>query len=183
MDDVKSLISKIIIILFLFLLFIPSGVAFADDGDEPFVIPETIRVRITGDETCDGKFSHVEIIDFKEYVKGVLAAEWGNRWHVNSLKAGAVAVKMFAIDAINQDGKWGAMPWAQDRVADVYDCNWDQVYKPEWRTAKSDQAVDDTWNNFLRYENGDPFPAYFKAWDFGCSIANEKGECMGQWNV
>ena len=94
---------------------------------------------------------------------------------------------MYAMDAIEKDGKWPAMPWAQDRVGDVYDCNWDQVVKHEWRTEKSDKAVDDTWEYLLIYEipwSGQMFnvPTYHKAWEFGCMIGNRPGECISQWD-
>ena len=61
------------------------------------VIPQTVTVRVTGQHQCTPDMTyHTEVMDFKEYVKGVLPAEWGRDWDEDSLRAGAVAVKMFA---------------------------------------------------------------------------------------
>jgi len=134
------------------------------------VIPQTIQVRVTGLDVCDPDMQYrTETMDFKEYVKGVLPAEWGNDWHEESLKAGAMAVKMYAWTTAETKGY-------------VWDCHWDQVYHPEWRTEATDKAVDDTWNYILVSHNpGKPIKTYYNAWHGGCL---ERGEtnCMGQWD-
>ena len=146
-------------------------------------IPETIRVRITGEGYCtDGTFSHVEVMDFKEYVVQVLAGEWGNRWSLNSLRAGAVAIKMYGMNAIAEDPKWEASAWAQDRVADVYDCHWDQAMRADWVNDKVRRAVDDTWDYLLLTEDtNEIFYTYYNARHFYCIARGAEGQCMGQW--
>jgi len=141
-----------------------------------WVLPETILVRVTGLGACtwEAPYKVVEM-DFKEYVKGVLPAEWGNNWHPESLKAGAVAVKMYAWSLIEAGGKW--------HDADVYDCNFDQVYKPEWRTEATDRAVDETWNDVLVSKNpGKLIRTYYDNW-YGTCLSRGEPNCMGQWNT
>ena len=152
-------------------------------------IPETIRVRISGtDGNCygngyNGSFTDVIEMDFKEYVTQVLAGEFGNRWSLNALRAGAVSVKMYAMAAIQIDPKYTANPWAQDRVADVYDCNWDQVPKPEWVNDKVRRAVEDTWNYVLVKEDGVIFYTYHDTWHHLCLDRGAEGSCLGQWDA
>jgi len=152
------------------------GVADVNLSQAPeYVVPETIMVRVTGLGECtwDAPYKLVEM-DFKEYVKGVLPAEWGNNWHEESLKAGAVAVKMYAWSIIEAGGKWSD--------ADVYDCNFDQVYKPEWRTEATDRAVDETWNDVLITKNpGKLIRTYYDNW-YGTCLSRGETDCMGQWN-
>jgi len=140
-----------------------------------WVLPETILVRVTGLGTCSwGAPYRVVEMNFKEYVKGVLPAEWGNNWHPEALKAGAVAVKMYAWSLIEAGGKWSD--------ADVYDCNFDQVYKPEWRTKATDRAVEETWNDVLVSQNpGNLIRTYYDNWYGTCLIRGET-DCLGQWN-
>ncbi|MGH2627576.1 MAG: carboxypeptidase regulatory-like domain-containing protein, partial [Anaerolineales bacterium] len=77
-------------------------------------IPRTIRVRVTGYPYCDTTRPYtVQIIDFVEYAKHVLPNEWVNSWPGESLRAGAMAVKMYAWSIIAAGGKWPD--------ADVYD--------------------------------------------------------------
>ena len=105
-----------------------------------FIMPETIPVLITGEAECSANFLFeiypIKQIDFKEYVKGVLPNEWYPTWNEESLKAGAIAVKMFALSMVERRGY-------------VWDCNWSQVYNPDKRTDATDKAVEDTWNYVL----------------------------------
>jgi len=130
-------------------------------------IPETIMVRITGQKKCTSsqRYKTVEI-DFKEYVKGVLGNEWGLDWHEDSLKAGAIAVKMYAWSMIESRGY-------------VWDCTWSQVYNPNIRSDETDKAVDDTWDYYL-FKDGEPVRTFYNAWLNGCNIRGESN-CMGQW--
>lgn len=135
-------------------------------------MPETIPVAITGQRDCTtnpptGPFPVVHM-NFKEYVKGVLPAEWGATWNEESLKAGAIAVKMFAISMVERRGY-------------VYDCNWSQVYYPKWRTEATDKAVDDTWN-YILLRDDKVFTTYYDNYLRVCILRGAYGECMGQWN-
>ncbi|HEX9028849.1 MAG TPA: SpoIID/LytB domain-containing protein, partial [Anaerolineales bacterium] len=119
-------------------------------------IPQTIRVGITGDILCSTPLTStypVNSVDFKSYVKHVLPNEWLNTWGQESLRAGAVAVKMYAWYWVNHGGKWPG--------ADVIDSTCDQVYNPAIEYASTDQAVEDTWNWILTRQDY-IFQAYHK---------------------
>ena len=125
--------------------------------------PNTVTVRITGTTICKpGQSYTTEIVDFQEYVKDVLPNEWGRDWPEESLKAGAVAVKQFAIYEYRAQGY-------------LWDCNYDQVYRTGWRTEATDRAIEDSWNTWVPGVGR----TYFNAWMNGCRFQGEN--CMGQW--
>jgi hypothetical protein len=112
------------------------------EGLEP---PETIRVRITGDWPCDVRAPYaLTTVDFNTYVKNVLPNEWPYWWPEESLRAGAVAVKMFAWYWIERGGKW--------HDADMTDNTCDQWYRYGSSHPRTDKAVDDTWTWVLSRE-------------------------------
>ena len=119
------LISILIIVLVLSFLF-----PITASASSVYSLPDTITVRVTGEKECRAGLRYTtQQIDFKEYVKGVLPNEWGMTWNEESLKAGAVAVKMYA---------W-TMYWGRGYV---WDCTWSQVYDPEIKYKRTDKAVD-----------------------------------------
>lgn len=159
---------------------------------EPIIeYPETIRVRITGHDDCDvseGRYYKIVEVPFKKYVKTVLAGEWYDTLHPESIKAGAVAVKMNALHAVASGGKWGGAKFGH-----VYDCDWDMVYNPNLRFEKTDQAVEETWDYILVYEGTSQYyETYFLSGWNGCLITAGSptsvhyqfylDHCMGQWN-
>lgn len=146
------------------------GGAAASQLDLP--LPATIRVRVTGYPYCDTSREYeVETIDFKEYAKHVLPNEWGARWPGESLRAGAMAVKMYAWSYIAAGGKWPD--------ADVYDSTCDQVYIPSISYASTDRAIDFTWN--WRLTRGDQLlRTYYRAYLSQCEDVGLGGNCMGQ---
>jgi LysM repeat protein len=104
--------------------------------------PHTIRVRITGSAICNINAPYtVETMDFNTYVKNVLPNEWAHWWPEESLKSGAVAVKMYAWYWIARGGKWAD--------ADVTDSVCDQRLRKGSATARTDRAVDETWSFVL----------------------------------
>ncbi len=135
-------------------------------------LPSTIRVRVTGYPYCDtGREYTVEAVDFREYAKHVLPNEWGARWPYESLRAGAMAVKMYAWSYIAAGGKWPD--------ADVYDSTCDQVYIPSISYASMDKAVDFTWNwRLTRAEQ--LLRTYYRAYSSQCGDVGLGGNCMGQ---
>lgn len=138
-------------------------------------IPDTIRVRITGQAECrEGRYDVVSV-PFKDYVKGVLGNEMGPDWPEDALRAGAVAVKMCAWSYIADGGKW--------HDADVYDCDWDQVYDPSLTFPETDRAVEDTWGVVMLDGEGFPYRAHHLAYMGGCDITGVSGKCMGQWDA
>jgi len=135
-------------------------------------LPATIRVRVTGYPYCDTEREYtVETVDFKQYAKNVLPNEWGAQWPYESLRAGAMAVKMYAWSIIAAGGKWPD--------ADVYDSTCDQVYIPAISYASTDKAVDFTWN--WRLTRGEQLlRTYYRAYVSQCEDAGLGGNCMGQ---
>jgi peptidoglycan hydrolase-like amidase len=63
--------------------------------------PSTIRVAIRGlnpwgEADPRGRILWVQTVPYEQYCQDVLPNEWVPSWHIEALKAGAVAVKMFA---------------------------------------------------------------------------------------
>ncbi|HET7010542.1 MAG TPA: LamG-like jellyroll fold domain-containing protein, partial [Anaerolineales bacterium] len=138
-------------------------------------LPSTIRVRVTGYAYCDLDRPYtVQVIDFREYVRHVLPNEWGPTWPWESLRAGAMAAKMYAWRHIANGGKWSD--------ADVYDSTCDQVYIPSVSYASTDRAINDTWNWRLT-KDGALMNTAYRAWYSQCEDAGLAGRCMGQWDT
>ncbi|MEE8120256.1 MAG: LamG-like jellyroll fold domain-containing protein, partial [Anaerolineales bacterium] len=145
-----------------------SGGPIGAPGDFP--IPDTIRVRVTGNPYCNTTIPYtVEVIDFKDYVKHVLPNEWWASWPGESLRAGAMAAKMYAWYWIAAGGKWDD--------ADVYDSTCDQVYNPAVEYESTNLAVDFTWN-WLMMRDSQFILTQYRAYDYQCGSA----DCMGQWD-
>lgn len=162
MESEDPLIYILLVILFV-LVFIPTQTHAAGVTSPP----ETIVVRVTGMRDCRGVKNVTyknQVVDFKEYVKSVLPNEWGPDWDEDSLKAGAVAVKMYA---------W-SLYWSQGYV---WDCNWNQVYDPGIRREATDNAVDETWN-WVFWNNG-PVRTYYD--DYPAACQSRGHECLSQW--
>lgn len=137
-------------------------------------VPQQIRVRVTGYPHCDLSRAYtVQTIDFKQYLKNVLPNEWGASWARESVRAGAVAVKMYAWYMIARGGKWPD--------ADVYDSTCDQVYNPAIAYASTNAAVDDTFNWRLT-RDGKIFATYYRAYATQCADVGLTGNCLGQWD-
>ena len=137
-------------------------------------LPTTIRVRVTGYAYCDlARPYTVQTIDFKEYVKHVLPSEWVASWPTESLRAGAMAAKMYAWSYIAAGGKWSD--------ADVYDSTCDQVYNPAVSYTSTNNAVDFTWNwRLLRSDGQHLFRTFYRNEYRQCEGAGLAGQCMGQ---
>jgi hypothetical protein len=125
-----------------------------------FIMPTTINVGITPTVHCDvwvnsGRpVTEVITMDLREYVKNVLPHEWGRTWPDEALRAGAVAVKMFAWWRINITEQY---PGAYRPVGvHVVDNTCDQVFWPDSDYPTTNNAVDYTWpyrlheNEFVR---------------------------------
>lgn len=137
-------------------------------------LPQQIRVRVTGYPHCDlARAYTVQSIDFRQYLKNVLPNEWGASWARESIRAGAVAVKMYAWYMIARGGKWPD--------ADVYDSTCDQVYNPAIAYASTNAAVDDTFNWRLT-RDGKIFATYYRAYATQCADVGLTGNCLGQWD-
>ncbi len=136
-------------------------------------LPETIRVRVTGYAYCDtGRPYTVETLDFKDYAKHVLPMEWPYNWIGESLRAGGMAVKMYAWSIIAAGGKYAD--------ADVYDSTCDQVYNPAVEYQSTNDAVDFTWNWRMTWVSTQTLVrAFYRAQAYQCP-SELVGACMGQ---
>jgi hypothetical protein len=141
-------------------------------------LPETIRVRMTSNvATCDPDAAYtVEVVDFNEYVKNVLPNEWYLSWPYESLRAGAMAVKMYAWQIVADGGKYDD--------ADVFNSVCDQVYIPGVAYYRTNNAIDFTWNWRLTHQDdGTLFRTHYMAYYFYCEKYGWQGYCMGQWET
>jgi hypothetical protein len=123
----------------------------------------------------------VETVDFKVYAKNVLSREWIGSWTTESLRSGAVAVKMYAWYHVLH---WRGLTNATGQCFDVYDDTRDQVYnpaQPTWSSAAA--AVDATWAT-RALKNGAIYPTYYNAGtaNEACG-ANANGWRMYQWGT
>jgi hypothetical protein len=116
--------------------------------------PATIRVWRRGlDKSTSSCAGRVDVIPFEKYVKGVLPHEWIRSWHVESLRAGAIAIRTYAANWVRAGGKYSC--------ADLDDTTASQVYKDEF-FAVTNAAVDATASTFV-LKNGLPVFAEYSA--------------------
>lgn len=142
-------------------------------------IPETIIVRVYGPPYnsptggCDYYRTdpyETQVIDFDYYVKHVLPSEWIAAWPGESLRAGAMAAKMFGWFWVQYPGTW-----------DVRDDVCDQVYNPAVEYESTNMAVDFTWNWRLT-RNEEIFLPHYLDWGWRCDVYNW-ADCIGQWDT
>ena len=121
--------------------------------------PSTIRVL----RSATGK---VATVDFESYVKVVMPAEWPSAWPMESLRAGAIAIKQYAwYYAIHYRGGTGT-----GGCYDVSDNANDQVYSPEKQTpaATHIQAVESTWAESITKNGSFILTGYRSGNDVSC---------------
>lgn len=99
--------------------------------------PTSIRVYLSQKKNKDHYHCPsgcVRRIHFKYYIRNVLPNEWIPSWHPNSLKTGALCVKMYA---------WYAFyyPLASSVGADLYDDTRSHVYLVNSSHPATDQAI------------------------------------------
>jgi hypothetical protein len=123
--------------------------------------PKTIRVLRTAATSPGAKVKGtVQTVDFYEYVATVMAAEWPERYPIETLKAGAIATKQFAWYYVKYPR--GGVKWKDGKkhCYDVVDSTVDQWYRPEKYGPGNDAwpaegsrirtAMDLTWDQSLR---------------------------------
>jgi stage II sporulation protein D len=135
----------------------PSNGGFIQVGDRLY--PGEMELR-----TWQNRFLAINILPLEEYLRSVVPSEMPASWHMEALKAQAVAARSYAINTQRQR-KWGNVPY--DLVSDVRD----QVYGGFYRFAphstvpipvihpRSDQAVASTFGYVLR----EGFKGYYRA--------------------
>jgi hypothetical protein len=143
------------------------GLSFAADSKvctkwkSTMTPPRIIRVLRTAATSPGAKVKGtVQTVDFYEYVATVMAAEWPERYPIETLKAGAIATKQFAWYYIKYPR--GGTKWKDGTKScyDVVDSTVDQWYRPEkfgpgtslWpaEDSKVFAAMDATWDQSLR---------------------------------
>jgi hypothetical protein len=140
-------------------------------------LPDTIRIRVTGQVAhCNQDLPYtVEVVDFKQYVKNVLPNEWYASWPRESLRAGALAAKMYTWQIVANGGRYDD--------ADVYDSVCDQVYIAGVEYASTNNAVEFTWNWRLTHPDGSLFRTHYLDWYWRCRDYGWQGFCIGQWDT
>lgn len=117
--------------------------------------PETIRVLRAKKRTGVPAdiVGSVEEVPFREYVGVVLAAEWPSHYPLETLKAGALAVKQYAwyFTIVYRGGEVEVEDGGTE-CYDIVDTTTDQVYYPEeWSpSAAHRKAIDATWDMSVR---------------------------------
>lgn len=110
-----------------------------------YVPPPSIRVL----RTLGPAAGTVQEVPFRSYVETVFGAEWQGFYHIEALKAGAIAVKQYGwyYTIVYRGGESAA-----GECYDVEDDTTDQYYQPELRTPveKHFRALDATWGVTLR---------------------------------
>ncbi len=139
--------------------------------DLPRTLPQTIRVGIRPNDNKgipDPKkpIKNCVTVDFNFYVKHVLPREWFDTYAMESLKAGAVAIKEFAWYWVAHGGKYAGnrRKAGQPCDADVDNTVLSQVYDPSYTNnnyIKTDFAVDSVWDVGM-VKSGRPFLAEYR---------------------
>jgi hypothetical protein len=141
--------------------------------------PPTIRIRyVTGDD-------NIWVRDFRTYVKEVLPREWSAGWNMESLQAGAMAVRDFGWYYVNT----GPAGWKNGQCYDITSSTLYQLWGPGGTNSRTDEAVDSVWfaGRLTRAIPGAVFPAYYKA-GFSSDACGQEyyptpwpGNDMSQW--
>jgi len=104
--------------------------------------------------------SVVDVLPMEEYLRGVVPCEVPASWHVEALKAQAVAARTYAVNRLGQ---------FEGRPFDVYGTVADQAYGGVGREYETtDEAIRATRGLVMTYE-GEAIIAYFSASAGGCS--------------
>jgi len=135
----------------------PSNNGLTQVGDRLY--PGNVEVR-----SWNSKAIAINILPIEEYLRSVVPSEMPASWHIDALKAQAVAARSYAINTQKQR-KWGIAPY--DLVSDTRD----QVYSGFFKFnpkqpapvsiihGNSDLAVSTTAGYILR----DGFKGYYRA--------------------
>lgn len=113
-------------------------------------LPKTVRVKIVND---DDEKSEIKVINFDEYVAGVISKEMPLSWHIEALKAQAVVARNFALYK---------MSTRQNNTYDLRNDIWDQVFYPT-TNAKAQLAAKETRTVRLTDQTGKSIQTFFHA--------------------
>ena len=139
---------------------------FIEDNEIKFIFKENMKVRVRHEDT-----GIIDVVPFEEYVTGVLAGEMPTSFHIEALKAQAVAARSYVMKK---------MEYNKDRDYDVVDTIMNQVYLSDdylrsvWKESYNDKinkiktAVIETKGEYISY-NGDVAEAFFFSTSVGAT--------------
>lgn len=128
--------------------------------------PDNVRVyRVS--------LGYTESVDLYSYVKNVLPNEWYSTWSSESLKSGAMAVKMYGWYHTYHP-KWSSLN------ADVKDTTVDQVYIPNTEVTSTTTAINAVGSIGLENSDGNIFETQYLAGTSGSAGTANTGK-ISQW--
>ncbi len=119
--------------------------------------PSVIRVAIRAYNNPYGPILWVQTVGFEEYCADVLSNEWLPTWRPEALRAGAIAVKMFAWYHSLHPVKTVNWTYDVDNTTNY------QEFKYQSGTFQTDQAVKDTWKIAYTPANGEILPLKYRS--------------------
>lgn len=112
----------------------------------------------------ENRISVINVIDIEGYVKGVVPYEVGSSWHIEALKAQALAARTYGVLNIGKHKKSGF------DICNSVDC---QVYKgTNSATQSTNRAVDETRGEYITYKSK-PINAVFHSSNGGATEDSE----------
>lgn len=124
----------------------------------PRVIKVAIRTsRPSGEPDPRGRIIWVKTVPFIDYVRDSLPNEWMPSWHPESLKAGAIAVKMFAWYHTLHPTTLDGFRFDVDNTVNF------QTYREGRRYHTTNKAIEDTWRVAFVERDGTITPVYYRA--------------------
>ena len=159
---------KKILFFILLIVLVPYIIVtiFIEDNEIKFIFKENMKVRVKHEDT-----GIIDVVPFEEYVTGVLAGEMPTSFHIEALKAQAVAARSYVMKK---------MEYNKDSDYDVVDTIMNQVYLSDdylrsvWKESYSDKinkiktAVIETKGEYISY-NGDVAEAFFFSTSVGAT--------------
>jgi peptidoglycan hydrolase-like amidase len=152
-----------------------AGGRIVESGGRSFVLPMDRRAHVTARDyriwannrwyrggleliSFGGKVSILNLLDMEDYLLGVVPSEMPSSWHIEALKAQAVAARSYAYAHIGPGSKWRSEGY--DLKPDVSD----QAYKGLAAEANSTfHAVRQTRGLILK-DSGRVKPGFYRAW-------------------
>lgn len=125
-------------------------------------LPRVVRVAIRESRPGSapdprGRILYVKTVLFDDYLKNVLPVEWFPDWHPESLKSGAIAIRMFAwyhaLNPVTMDGF----------TFDVDNTTNFQTYREGHRDSSTSRAIDETRTLAYVQKNGEIFELNYRA--------------------
>lgn len=151
---------KKILITIIFIILIPYIIVtfFIKDEEIKFKFVSNNFVRVKREKT-----NEIDNIPFEEYVKGVLAGEMPANFHIEALKAQAVAARSYVLKkmANNKDKEYDVVDTIENQVYlddETLKKNWKNNYEKNMNKLK--QAIIETKGEYLTYD-GEVINAFF----------------------